>query len=42
MLDRKELESFGIVMTDEEWKANQKQMSELQERMWAEDHPLEE
>lgn len=42
MLSRKELESFGVVMTDEQWKAFKEQQSELQEKMWAEDHPLEE
>lgn len=41
MLDRKELESLGVVMTDEQWEAFSKQQSELQERMWEEDHPLD-
>ena len=41
MLSRKELESLGVVMTDEQWREHQKQMSELQERMWDEDHPLD-
>lgn len=41
MLSRRELESLGIVMTDEQWKAFTKQMSEIEEKMWEEDHPLD-
>ena len=41
MLSRRELESFGVVMTDEQWKAFCKQMSEIEEKMWEEDHPLD-
>lgn len=42
MLSRKELESYGIVMTDEQWEEFCKQMSELQDKMWDEDHPMDE
>ena len=42
MLTRKELESYGVVMTDEQWAAFQNQMSDIQERMWDEDHPMDE
>jgi hypothetical protein len=41
MLSRKELASLGIIMTDEQWKALCKQMSEIEEQMWEEDHPLD-
>lgn len=41
MLSRKELESLGVVMTDEQWKALCKQMSEIEEKMREEDHPLD-
>lgn len=38
MISRKELESMGIVMTDAEWR----ELSEtIMERMWEEDHPLD-
>lgn len=41
MLSRRELESMGICMTDEEWKAVCKQISDIEEYMWNEDHPLD-
>lgn len=41
MISRKELESYGIIMTDEQWKENQRLMAEMQERMWDEDHPMD-
>lgn len=43
MLSRKDLEELlGHPISDEDWKENQRIFSELQEKMWAEDHPLEE
>ena len=42
MLDRKELESLGVIMTDEQWEAHQRQMSDLMDKIWDEDHPLDE
>ena len=42
MISRRELESMGIVMTDSEWAAFQNQMSDIQDRMWDEDHPMDE
>lgn len=41
MLTRKELESMGIKMTDEQWSDFQRQMSDIQDKMWEEDHPLD-
>lgn len=41
MLTRKELESYGIKMTDEQWNDFCKQMSKIEEQMWEEDHPLD-
>ena len=38
MISRKELESMGIVMTDAEWE---KLSEAIMERMWEEDHPLD-
>ena len=42
MISRKELESYGVIMTDEQWKENQRLMAEMQEQMWNEDHPMDE
>ena len=42
MISRKELEELGIVMTDEQWKEHCKVMAEIQDKMWEEDHPLDE
>lgn len=41
MLTRKELESYGIKMTDEQWNDLCKQLSKIEEQMWEEDHPLD-
>ena len=41
MLSRKELESYGIVMTDEQWADCCRQVAEIEEKMWNEDHPLD-
>lgn len=41
MISRKELESLGIVMTDEQWQKASQQMAEIEEKMWEEDHPLD-
>ena len=38
MISRKELESMGIVMTDAEWR---ELSSMIADRMWEEDHPLD-
>ena len=43
MLDRKELEMLlGTKLTDEEWAKACKSMSEIQDKMWDEDHPMDE
>lgn len=41
MISRKELESLGVVMTDEQWETFRKQAAEIEDKMWAEDHPLD-
>ena len=41
MLTRKELESMGIKMTDEQWKDFCKLQDDLQEKEWNEAHPLD-
>lgn len=41
MLSRKELESLGIVMTNEEWKNLVNQVADIEEKMWEQDHPLD-
>lgn len=41
MISRKELESIGVVMTDEQWKAFLIQESDIYDKMWEEDHPLD-
>ena len=41
MLTRRELESLGVVMTDEQWSEFCKEMSEVEEKMWDEDHPMD-
>lgn len=41
MLSRKEYESYFGKVTDEEWKRIEKQISDIQDRMWEEDHPLD-
>ena len=43
MMNRKELEELlGHPISDEDWKENQRILDELQERMWDEDHPMDE
>lgn len=43
MLNRKELEDLlGHPLTDEQWAENVKIMSEIADRMWEEDHPMDE
>lgn len=43
MMSRRELENLlGTKLTDEQWKENQKIFSEIEEKMWEEDHPLDE
>ena len=41
MLSRKELESLGVIMTDEQWETFSRQQNELFDKMWDEDHPLD-
>jgi hypothetical protein len=41
MISRKELESLGVVMTDEQWAAFCQQAAEIEDKMWDEDHPLD-
>lgn len=41
MLTRKELKEMGIDMTDEQWANFQKQTSEISDKMWEEEHPLD-
>lgn len=43
MLNRKELEELlGHPITDAQWAENVKIMSEIADKMWEEDHPLDE
>lgn len=43
MLSRKELERLlGKPLTDEQWVENQKIMSKIEDKMWEEDHPMDE
>lgn len=42
MISRRELESLlGKKLTDEQWEANLKIISDCEDRMWEEDHPLD-
>lgn len=41
MISRKELETLGVVMTDEQWQNFCKQASDIEVQMWEEDHPLD-
>ena len=41
MISRKELESLGVVMTDEQWNDFCKLQDDLQEKAWNDDHPLD-
>lgn len=43
MLDRKELEMLlGTKLTDEEWDKACRSISDVQDKMWDEDHPMDE
>lgn len=42
MTTRKELESLGVVMTDDQWKEFQKQGAELENKMCDDRHPVDE
>lgn len=42
MFNRKELEELIGKLTDEQWAENAKIMSDLADKMWEEDHPLDE
>jgi hypothetical protein len=42
MISRRELENLlGTKLTDEQWNENLKIMSACADRMWEEDHPLD-
>ena len=41
MITRKELESLGVVMNDKQWKEFCNQLSNIEEKMWEQDHPLD-
>ena len=41
MISRKELEFLGVVMTDEQWESFSRQAAEIEDKMWDEDHPLD-
>ena len=42
MITRRELESMGIVMTDKQWKEFKNDMVKVQDKIWDEDHPMDE
>lgn len=43
MISRSELEMLlGIKFTDEQWEKNMKVLSEIEDKMWEEDHPMDE
>jgi len=43
MVDRKELEQLlGTKFTDEQWAEALKAISDAQDKMWDEDHPMDE
>ena len=42
MITRKELESLGVVMTDKQWKEFQKQIADIENKMYDERHPMDE
>ena len=42
MISRKQLESLIGKITDEQWEENCRIMSNIQDKMWEEDHPLDE
>ena len=41
MLSRREYESFFGKISDEEWVKLSRQISDIQDEIWAEDHPLD-
>lgn len=41
MLTRKEYELYFGKITDEQWNKILKQISDIQDKMWEEDHPLD-
>ena len=43
MMSRRELESIlGTKLTDEQWEENKRILAEAQDKMWDEDHPMDE
>lgn len=43
MMSRRELESLlGHKLTDEQWEENQRIFAEVADKIWEEDHPLDE
>lgn len=42
MITRRELESMGIVMTDEQWKKFKNDIAKVQDKIWDEEHPMDE
>ena len=43
MISRIELERLlGKKLTDEQWAENQRIIAKIEEKMWEEDHPLDE
>ena len=41
MLSRSEYEEFFGKVSDEVWASIAKQLSDIQDRMWEQDHPLD-
>jgi hypothetical protein len=41
MLSRREYEGYFGKISDKAWAALQQQMSDVQDKMWDEDHPLD-
>jgi len=43
MMTRRELETLlGMKLTDEQWAENQRVFAEAKDKMWDEDHPIDE
>ena len=43
IMSRRDLEELlGCKLTDEEWNENLRTFSEVSDRMWDEDHPMDE
>ena len=42
MITRRELEGMGNVMTDEQWKEFNNDMAKVQDKIWDEEHPMDE